>query len=360
MIKAFENIKLEDSWAAGVHFGFPLRILRLALEAFAFARRLVFQSAITEPVMTLSAILAGGGFAQLSPLLVLIGPLDRMVARCEGRALTFCLYVDDVAAHAAGSATQVTIMTASAIEELVDVVEGELDMRVSRRERWSSIGQGKSVATASSQMLARSLSTPMRRLGVQVKKKAKHLGVTIRPGGKTKEPGGKDSRWTKNANRRARMMRLGRRLGSHIFRTAVAPSALYGSSVALPRIGTVREMRRDAARAFGPLLGRSITARLAVNACDPALQVIKKAIAYWTEAVWDESVLDATLRYAWKFACCNAIRSQRPSVTAGGAAGAFIAAIDRIEWKSPAPDSVQTRDGTVLNLRDVAPYTVAQ
>ena len=111
---------------------------------------------------------------------------------------------------------------------------------------------------------------------------------------------------------------------------------------------------------LGGTKGASVTARLAVNACDPALQVIKKAIAYWTQAVWDESVPDATLRYAWKFACCNAIRSQRPSVTAGGAAGAFIAAIDRIEWKSPAPDCVQTRDGTVLNLRDVAPYTVAQ
>ena len=66
LAKAFEMVRLEDIWYAGAHYGFPWEILRLALEAFSFVRRLRFQAALSEEVYSLSAILAGGGFAQLS------------------------------------------------------------------------------------------------------------------------------------------------------------------------------------------------------------------------------------------------------------------------------------------------------
>ena len=195
---------------------------------------------------------------------------------------------------------------------------------------------------------------------MQLKTKAKHLGVLFGPGARTKEPPRKSSRWTANTARRARVMRLGRRLGTHIFRTAVTPAALYGSSVAMPRLGTERSMRRDAARAFGPLRGRSITARLAVNRCDPAQQIVSKPIAAWCQAVWDARVSTDTLQSAWKYASCRMIQSGRPSVSAGGAAAAFISAIRRIHWSSPAFDHVRTRDGTVINLTATAPYTAMQ
>lgn len=61
LAKAFENVRLQDIWAAGRRLHFPLVVLRVTLEAFAFSRRLVYQQAISEPVGTLSAILAGGG-----------------------------------------------------------------------------------------------------------------------------------------------------------------------------------------------------------------------------------------------------------------------------------------------------------
>ena len=76
LAKAFERIRSEDVWRAGVRHGFPLHILRLALEAFAFARRLSFQGAVSDPTSTLSAVLAGGGFAQIALLLTLMDPLD--------------------------------------------------------------------------------------------------------------------------------------------------------------------------------------------------------------------------------------------------------------------------------------------
>ena len=44
--KAFEMVRLQDVWAAGRHFQFPEPMLRLMLEAFAFARRLTYQGAV--------------------------------------------------------------------------------------------------------------------------------------------------------------------------------------------------------------------------------------------------------------------------------------------------------------------------
>ena len=43
LTKAFEMIRLEDVWAAGLRARFPTGMLRLAMESFAFARRLTFR-----------------------------------------------------------------------------------------------------------------------------------------------------------------------------------------------------------------------------------------------------------------------------------------------------------------------------
>ena len=50
--------------------------------------------------------------------------------------------------------------------------------------------------------------------------------------------------------------------------------------------------------------------------------------------------------------------SRRPSVSAAGAAGSFLAAATRKGWKAPAFNAVLTADGTLLELDKVAPKTV--
>ena len=42
LAKAFETIRLDMVWHAGLSYGFPPAVLRLTLEAFAFARRLKY------------------------------------------------------------------------------------------------------------------------------------------------------------------------------------------------------------------------------------------------------------------------------------------------------------------------------
>ena len=81
LAKAFETVSLEHVWRAGMHHDFRVEILRLIMEAFAFARRLSYQGAVSEPVFTLFAALAVGGFAQITLFLMLIDPLDQIQPR---------------------------------------------------------------------------------------------------------------------------------------------------------------------------------------------------------------------------------------------------------------------------------------
>ena len=82
---------------------------------------------------------------------------------------------------------------------------------------------------------------------------------------------------------------------------------LAGHSV--PRIGTLKSLRREAARAMGPLVGRSITARLAVN-----------TVFAWTQSAWDERIDENGLASAWKQAHFRLVGSSEPSVSTGDAA----------------------------------------
>ena len=63
LVKAFEQVILGRVWSSGLKHRIPMQILRLALEACAFARRLKYKGAVSEAAPTLTAILAGSGRA---------------------------------------------------------------------------------------------------------------------------------------------------------------------------------------------------------------------------------------------------------------------------------------------------------
>ena len=99
LTKAFETIRLDLVWDVGRRYGFPLPLPRLALEAFAFERRLRYQSSVSAPTATLSAVLAGGGLAQTGMLLVILRPPEPLWDELQIRGLSLCIYVDDIALH---------------------------------------------------------------------------------------------------------------------------------------------------------------------------------------------------------------------------------------------------------------------
>ena len=101
LVKAFEMVRLELIWARGIELGFPALILRMVLETFAFTRRLFLHGAVADAVDTLSAILAGGGFATDAMPIVLIKPCDTLTRELSDPDL--CLFVDDLTIHVVGN-----------------------------------------------------------------------------------------------------------------------------------------------------------------------------------------------------------------------------------------------------------------
>ena len=88
-----------------------------------------------------------------------------------------CIYVDDITIHATGTAQDVSSTLCRALDE---ELENGLAMRASRRESWMSEGHGKTALATTNVAVTRAVATSMRRLGIQVKCKASHLGVPFR------------------------------------------------------------------------------------------------------------------------------------------------------------------------------------
>ena len=78
----------------------------------------------------------------------------------------------------------------------------------------------------------------------------------------------------------------------------------------------------------------------------------------WLQAVWERRIDSETMVSAWKQAHIATGLSTRPSVSAGGAASGYIAALRRVGWKSPAWDHLMTTQGTLLDLSITDPRTV--
>ena len=101
LTKAFESARLDHAWKAGIRYGYPLRLLRLSLEAFAFERHVSCQGACASGVRTLSAILAGSTFASDVLYLLMLGPCDRIAAELPNIRLG--LVVDDLSLQSCGN-----------------------------------------------------------------------------------------------------------------------------------------------------------------------------------------------------------------------------------------------------------------
>ena len=79
LTKAFEQVLLQKVWEQGMLQNMPGQLLVMALESCAFGRRLTFKGAVSDVVNTLSAILAGSGFAVDLLTVVLSSGLDDLL-----------------------------------------------------------------------------------------------------------------------------------------------------------------------------------------------------------------------------------------------------------------------------------------
>jgi hypothetical protein len=97
LVKAFEHIPLELMWRQAVKHRFPLVLMRLVLELCAGPRRLVFRRAVSAPVQSLSAVIAGLVMATDCMFLAIIDVMDDLQLRfpmVKNRYLRRRSYVD--------------------------------------------------------------------------------------------------------------------------------------------------------------------------------------------------------------------------------------------------------------------------
>ena len=293
LVKAFEMVRLELIWARGIELGFPALILRMVLETFAFARRLLLHGAVSEAVDSLSAILAGGGFATDAMFLVLIKPCDTMMKQID--SIDLCLFIDDLTIHVVGSESSVSRDMAMIVAQSVELLEVEMKLTISRV---------KTVAIASTRKLAARLKPAMRRRGIAVRSKAKLLGVDFSCG-KRACRSSQRSRVKSICARLDRYKSLRKKAAAHLVRTGAAPGMLYGANVYGTPSTTIKAVRGYSCAVKGELRGRPTFARLQLAGYDAGKELAIGPIIEWAKACWDGLASRETLQVTWQRAVCG-------------------------------------------------------
>ena len=287
LAKAYETVRLELVWEAGRRFNFPLKVLRIALEAFSFARHLVFNGAAADPVQTLSAILAGAGAALDALLLVLMGPMDEL-EKMGGTMTALVLYVDDLGAHTRGeSEKMVAEQSCKVVDLAIHLFEEELGLTISRGREGYATEQGKTVCLGSGPGIRARLAAKMGKRGIHIRRETKHLGVDYGPGIRKRLKAAQKKRLQNAKNQAARIRRLGGIGGARVFRGGPMQAMRYGATIQGVSTSTLNAARNMAAMAHGRIAGRSCTARLQIHGYDPAEDLVIAAVTEWACATWE-------------------------------------------------------------------------
>ncbi len=345
LIKAFEQVILGRVWNAAVKYEYPLDVLRLALEASSFDRRLTYRGAVSDYCSTVTAVLAGGGFASDMLLLILMGPLDDLLDEFDGLGIT--VIADDIKLTMHGQESDVVSGLTRASARCVEMLEEDLHMQVSRD---TPTAMGKTVGVASSNRLRAMLRRTLAHLGIRVTATVKNLGVGDAAGRAKGVRAVQGKRWKQVRARKQRILALGKAAAPRVFQAGGVRSVAYGASSTGMSDEIFQGIRSLAARTFGKVAGRSVTARLLAEGADCGLTIIAEAVGDWTRAVWSKLLDASVFEDSWRLAVVEVAASSRPNAAVAGGAGAFIAALKRIGWTAPSYDTVRTRDGTVLSF----------
>ena len=346
LVKAFEMVRLEMVWYRGLELGFPAAILRATLESFSFVRRLMLDGAVSTPVATVSAILAGGGFATDAMFIVLVKPCDTLARELPSSIL--CLFVDDLTIHVVGNANAVKAQLAEAIELSINMLEDDMGLMVSR---------AKTFVTASSWTLAKLLRPRLRKLGIGVQSKAKMLGIDFSCGKKIARAS-QAARVRKVLAKKSRYCKLGKKAAGRLVKAGAAPAMQYGASVYGTPSRTLKAIRGFACSVRGEMRGRSTFARLELARYDPGADCATAPITDWAKAIWDKAVCCEDLQVVWQKAHSLIAGNASPFRHVAGPGGAMLASCLRLGWKVPRYDVVMKRDGTMLDLTIICPMQI--
>ena len=224
-------------------------------------------------------------------------------------------------------------------------------MQVSRGAAWSTPGDVKSVAVASTRGARQRLATSMKALGILVKLHTRNLGFDYEPGRRARKRVVMLARWQKVKMKTKKCKKVGHKASLHVTRTALLPALSYGVACTSFPSGLLRDFRGVVAQMAGPLHGRSATARLALRNCEPSFVFVLEPLKAWWKAIWTQilplSMLTSALSQAEEMA--ERAGHLHHCHVAGGA-GAYLSSLRRIGWKMLGVDGVVTDREQTLRL----------
>ena len=229
-----------------------------------------------------------------------------------------------------------------------------------------SVGDGgKSVQLASTAWLRRRLRPALRKRGIPVLDSTIYLGVDL-PMHAAARRAKRRQRAAQLGERTARLSglrRAGRRMArgvARVFKTGLKSACVYGSRcLGLPE-AQLQALRRAAGRSLsGKVGGQSLTLQLAVAGPreDPTAEVTAAPLVEWAAAVWEERVPSEVLQRAWRRQQ-QEVGMKRRWAAVRGPAGACIMSLPRAGWCWPRWDTFRSREGLLLDLREVCPQDV--
>lgn len=353
LAKAFESVRLDLIWAAGIRLGFPKAMLRLVLCTFTATRVLRLDSAIADGIRSWNAICAGSTYGCDCMLLIFIAPVDRLSKQMP--ALQIGLVVDDLSLQVSGDAAAVRRTLVAATGDVIASFEA-MGLVVSRGEEW--LPSGKTVITASSSATRKSMQIAAKAHGVNVQATARHLGIDYSAGAKR---GARPVWAARGKNAKHKTKRLGvlcgvRRAQGLVVRGSVLPGRAYGCGVSGLTITDAEGMAKLMHAALGPVKGRSRFARLFLSGGFPSARHALAPLEEWSRAAFDRCVPMEIMRQAWVQACTVVAKaaSSRPA----GPAAALIDIVHKVGWVMQDPWTVIEANGQRLDMRCEAPRTV--
>ncbi len=302
-------------------------------------------------------MLAGGGYATDVMFMVIAWACDDIIITHPSTSL--CLYVDDLALHAASTERAVLQDLYQATEHAVALLEDCLGLQVSRGGHVDGRRQigGKTLAVASSSRLRKSLGKKLKRLGIGTAAAARHLGVDYAPAKRTKRAV-QNQRWVKARKRLPRIRSLGLKAGRHVFKTGLIASLTHGAAVYGVRSHHIRDAQQMAAAVSGIGKGHSVSVRLLATQSDPSHLLALPPFLEWAIAAWEGDTDDVVFTAAPENAAKVVTQAADPAAAVTGPASAFLAALFRIGWRSPSPRHVMLQDGSIIDLTVECPRTI--
>jgi Reverse transcriptase (RNA-dependent DNA polymerase) len=275
--KAFEHVTHDDLIRAAKAVNYPAHLVRMALIAYTWPRRLVYLNSLSRTILPSRGIAAGSSTATFELWAVLKPAIDRIAAISP--RLTVCLHVDDLCVHAADRDIETC-------EQLLIAAADTTAAEIHKLGMVFAPDKGFVLATtpSSAVRLAKQLAIP-----ATAADHTTRLGVdyALQPT-QTRTP----VRWHRFAislARAKRMPYLFKHGAPGIFSSGILPAALYGAEHQAIPPEHVQKLRHAAVRAWGAKpwgVPTDLAMIMYPTEQDPLYISIAAPLTRWAREVW--------------------------------------------------------------------------